>query len=159
MDVALYSYGPNRPVGLFENTQLAQIAANAMEVNLDKTTKKLYVNASATFAKMGAKVSTDSSDPTNPVLVVEKAGVGTMRLPYAKDIAILNGMTYVMNGITVSSSKTNQVWISMDAVFLFNCRIIPHVQDGSTSMVPLSALAMNNDVGPADWHTLVPSLC
>ncbi len=143
-DVMLYTYGPNRPVGLFENTQLAKIAADAMGVNLEKTTKRLFVNASATFTSMEAKVSTDNSDPNNPVLVVEKAGVGTMRLPYAKDIAIFNGKTYQLNGITVSSSKTNSVWISIEAVYLFNGKIRSSMTDGSTSVIPLSAIAMNN---------------
>ncbi|HEY3419637.1 MAG TPA: alkaline phosphatase [Methanomassiliicoccales archaeon] len=159
MDVTLYSYGKNRPVGLFENTQLAQIAADAMGVSLECTTKNLFVDANATFTKMGATVSKDNSDPTNPVLVVEKAGVGTMRLPYAKDIAILNGKTCLMNGITVSSSKTDKVWISMEAVNLFNGKRISSFHDASTSTVPLSALVMDYHVGPIDLRNILPSLC
>ena len=73
-DVTLYSYGPNRPVGLFENTDIAHVIEASLGLNLERTTDRTFMEANAAFAAVGATVKIDSTDPNNKVLVVEKTG-------------------------------------------------------------------------------------
>ncbi len=116
-DVFLWAYGPGgkRPVGLWENTELARYAATAIGVDLDKATDRLFVEAGAAFKTLGASVSTDSSDPANPVLVVTK-GSATARLPADKNLVLADATTIVLEGVVVYAEKTGAFWVPRQAV-------------------------------------------
>nr|WP_205184894.1 alkaline phosphatase [Metabacillus iocasae] len=101
-DMFLYSYGPQRPVGFFDNTDLADHMAKSMGVNLEKLTNELFSEATNVFK--GASIRTDVTDPTNPVLVVTK-GDKTATLPVNKDVMIVNGKEYKLPGVVVQSQK------------------------------------------------------
>ena len=118
-DVTLYSYGPNRPVGLLENTDIAHVIEASLGLNLEWTSDRTFMEASAAFAAIGATVKIDSTDPNNKVLVVEKAGKPTMYLPLSKDIAEINGKVYNLNGVTITSPKSGKTYVSQDALLLF----------------------------------------
>ena len=83
-DVTLYSFGPQRPVGLFENTDMAIVMASALGLDLSKTSGRLFMEATSAFAAVGATVTIDSTDPNNKVLVVEKVGHSTMYMPLSR---------------------------------------------------------------------------
>ncbi len=70
-DLFLYSYGPGKPSGMIENTDIAHSAADAMGFKLDKLSKNMFIEAEEAFGKWG-EVSIDSSDAANPVLVIDK---------------------------------------------------------------------------------------
>lgn len=116
-DVFLYAYGPNRPTGIIENTDLAHAQADALGFDLKAVDNKLFVEAGKAFAAIGAKVSLDKTNAANPVLVVEKAGKRA-ELPISKDIVKINGKTYEMHGLTVFSAKSAKVYVPQQAVDL-----------------------------------------
>ena len=71
-DVFLYSYGPSRPTGLVENTDLAKKMAQFMNFDLNQLSKKLYTNAKDTFENKGYTTHIDVTDPNNTVFIAEK---------------------------------------------------------------------------------------
>lgn len=83
-DVFLYAYGPNKPTGLVENTDLANIMAETMGFKLDQLTSSLYIDAKPALEKKGFKVTIDQSDSNNPVLVAQK-GNTTYEMPENKN--------------------------------------------------------------------------
>ncbi|MDK2810801.1 MAG: alkaline phosphatase [Petroclostridium sp.] len=101
-DVVLYIYSPNgdRLTGVVDNTDIAKYMARMMGVNLDEATNKLFVSAGDAFRAKGATVTWDTTDVSNPVVVVTKDS-DVLRLPVYKNIAELNGTIIKMNGVTV----------------------------------------------------------
>ncbi len=116
-DLFFYAYGPNRPVGLVENTDIAHISANALGFELKQTDSKLFVEAGQAFKAIGATVSIDDTDKENKVLIVQK-GFKKAELPLSKNIIKINGKNFEMNGITVLVPKTGKVFIPQQAVEL-----------------------------------------
>jgi alkaline phosphatase len=117
-DLFLYAYGPDRPVGMVENYELAQITAKALDINLDKINKELFVNAEEGFGKVGATVNIDKTDEQNIKLVVRKGNI-TAELPFSKNIIIINGKTLKLKGLTVHMTKTMKTFVPEDAIELF----------------------------------------
>ena len=74
-DVFLYSYGPQKPVGLIQNTDVAKTIAKAMGFNLEEVTNKLFVESELAFKQNGATVTIDKTDVANPVLIVKHNNV------------------------------------------------------------------------------------
>jgi alkaline phosphatase len=108
-DVPLWAYGPNRPVGLYDNTDLAKIISSALGFNLDSINRELFVEVGEVFSNYDL----DKSDTTNPVLRINK-----IELPINKNLIKAEGKTYELNGIVVYASKTNKVYIPREAVNL-----------------------------------------
>lgn len=115
-DVLLYTYGPNRPIGTFENTDLARIMAKAMGFQLNDLNKRLFVNAKEKFASLGASVTIDNTDARNPKLIVKK-GETAAEFPANKNIMIIGNKTYELEGLVVYSAE--QFWVPKQAVKLF----------------------------------------
>ncbi|PLR89866.1 alkaline phosphatase [Bacillus sp. T33-2] len=107
-DVFLYSYGPSRPFGMVENTDLAKKMAQFMGFDLGQLTQKLYVNAKEGFEKKGYTTRIDVTDPNNPVFVAEKSN-HTIKLPANKNISIVSvknrDVQAELNGINVYNGK------------------------------------------------------
>lgn len=101
-DVVLYVYSPtgDRPTGVIENTDIAKYMERMLGLNLQETTKKLFVPARIAFESKGAKVEWDDSEPNNPVVIVTR-GNDKLRLPVNKNLAEINGKLIKMNGLTV----------------------------------------------------------
>ena len=108
-DVPLWAYGPNRPIGLYDNTELAKITAEALGFNLGEINKELFVEVGKVFPDY----SLDKSDTSNIVLKVD-----SFKLPVNKNILISEDKTYELNGIVVYAPKTNKVYIPSEAVRL-----------------------------------------
>ncbi len=114
-DVFLYAFGPNKPTGLIENTDLALAQAKALGFELNGIDKKLFVDAAKAFSSLGAKVSLDKTDSMNPVLIVEK-GLKRAEMPISKNIIKMNGKSYETNGLTILAVKTGKIYIPQQAV-------------------------------------------
>ncbi|MHB9153325.1 MAG: alkaline phosphatase [Spirochaetales bacterium] len=101
-DVVLYGYDPfgKRLSGLVRNTDIASYMSATMNLDLSAATSALFQDAASMFAKKGASISVDKSDPENPVLVVAKGGQ-TLRVPRNKSIAYLNGVMVNSDGVAV----------------------------------------------------------
>ncbi len=105
-DVPLWAYGPQRPVGTFDNTELAAIAAEALGIDLQAAQRSLFVDA-ATLAGAAA----DRSDPENPVL-----RIGACRLPAGKNLLRKNGREIPLSGVVVYAPKIQKFFVPEDAL-------------------------------------------
>lgn len=102
-DVFLYSYGPQRPFGFIENTDIAKLMAKVMGFDLNELTNKLFIDAESAFKTIGAVVTIDKKNPANPVLVVTHKG-STAELPVNKNIIRINGKDYELGSVVVESN-------------------------------------------------------
>lgn len=103
-DVFLYSYGPQKPYGLVQNTDIAKIMAKAMGFQLGELSKKLFLDAETSFKQIGATVTIDKKDARNPVLVVKRNNTEA-KLFVNKSIIYIGGKDYELGGIVVESNE------------------------------------------------------
>lgn len=120
-DLFLYAYGPNKPAGTIDNTQLAKIQSQNIGVDLNAADKKLFVEAEKAFRAIGAKVTLDKSNPANLVLVVEKS-FKKAELPISTNILKINGKTYKLPGLVILSSKTGKAYLPQQAVDIVSAK-------------------------------------
>ncbi|MED0961118.1 alkaline phosphatase [Bacillus paramycoides] len=115
-DVFLYSYGPQKPYGLVQNTDIAKTMARAMSFQLGDITKKLFLNAKTSFEKIGANVTIDKKDVANPVLVVKRNNTEA-KLSVNKNIICIDGKDYELGSIVVESN--GKFYVPEQAIQLF----------------------------------------
>ncbi|MGR3774281.1 alkaline phosphatase [Bacillus paramycoides] len=115
-DVFLYSYGPQKPYGLVQNTDIAKTMARAMGFQLGDITKKLFLDAETSFKKIGAIVTIDKKDVANPVLVVKRNNTEA-KLSVNKNIICINGKDYELGSIVVESN--GKFYVPEQAIQLF----------------------------------------
>ncbi|MDG2774739.1 alkaline phosphatase, partial [Vibrio parahaemolyticus] len=103
-DVTLYVYAPKNIdllTGVIENTDIAKYAEKAMGLDLNETSKKLFVWSRGEFEALGAEVQFDNlTDPKNPVLIVTKGDI-KLEMPINKNIAYVNGEIVKLDGLVV----------------------------------------------------------
>jgi alkaline phosphatase len=116
-DVFLFSYGPHRPSGLWQNTDIGRMMAREMGFDFPSLNRRLFVEAQASFAAAGMQAALDRSDPANPVLVVTR-GNARAELPLSKNLLLLGGKTVELEGVTVLAEKLGQVYLPRQAVDL-----------------------------------------
>lgn len=113
-DVPVWSYGPQPLVGTFDNTELAVMTAQALDLDLPQTTGRLFVDLATVFPDF----SVDASDRSNPVIRIGRDVV----LPVNKDILVIDGQTHRLSGIVIYAPKagagSGKVFIPRDAVEL-----------------------------------------
>lgn len=114
-DLFLYAYGPIRPAGTIDNTELALFPANGMGIDLNAADAKLFVEANKLF--VGATTYIDKSDTANPVLIIEK-GLFKAKLPANKNIIEIGNQIYQMNGLTIYVPDTDRVYVLQQALEL-----------------------------------------
>ncbi|USK72026.1 alkaline phosphatase [Peribacillus asahii] len=108
-DVFLYSYGPSKPTGLVENTDLAKSMAKFMNFNLNKVTDSMYLNADQAFKKKGYSTRIDQTDKNNLVFVATKRDQ-TIEIPVNKNIVIQK----TKKGQTKQEVKTINIYNGKD---------------------------------------------
>jgi len=102
-EVVLYAYGPERPTGLIENSDVAAIIARYLGLDLKTTTGRLFQEATTAFGARGASLNSDAA-AANPVLTVTK-GDQTVKLPANKSYAEVGGRRVHLDGVTVFNGK------------------------------------------------------
>jgi alkaline phosphatase len=120
-DVFLFAYGPNRPIGIIENTEIAFITAENLDFSLAEIDNKLYNEVDAFAKSIQAVASLDKTDEKNPVLVITK-GENFVRMALSKDELIWKTSMYKTKGLTIYAPKTNKIYItqySMDLISRF----------------------------------------
>ena len=107
-DVFLYAYGPSKPYGLVDNTDLAKTMASFLGFDLNKTTEQLFVNARESFENKGYETRIDVTDENNPVFIAEKQKI-KIELPINKNVAHVTQnkktFTKTLDGVTVYNGK------------------------------------------------------
>ncbi len=116
-DVFLFSYGPGRPTGLWENIDVGRQVAASMGFDFESLNQRLFVEAGQGFAAAGLATRLDRSDPANPVLVVSK-GAAEARLPLAKNLLLLNGKSVELEGVVIYAEKLDKVFVPRQAIEL-----------------------------------------
>lgn len=106
VDVPLWSYGPGRPTGLVDNTDLAAAMARAMQVDLAALAGERFVDLGAAFPEL----KVDEGDAHNPV-----ARIGRAALPLDTDLLLLDGVTNRLAGVTLRIAATGKIFASRDA--------------------------------------------
>ncbi len=102
-DVGLYSYAPRGAEqlgGVMDNTEVSRYMERVLGVNLDASSKRLFVNAKEAFKNKGTEVTIDASDIDNPIIIVKK-GNNTLELFGHTNIAKLNGREINLEGVVV----------------------------------------------------------
>lgn len=115
-DVFLYSYGPQKPYGLVQNTDIAKIMAKAMGFQLEELTKKLFLDAETSFKQIGATVTIDKKDVRNPVLVVKRNNTEA-KLFVNKNIICIGEKDYELGSVVVESH--GKFYVPEKAIQLF----------------------------------------
>ncbi|WP_372589787.1 alkaline phosphatase [Bacillus anthracis] len=115
-DVFLYSYGPQKPYGLIQNTDVAKTMAKAMGFNLEKVTNKLFVESESAIKQNDAAVTIDKTDVANPVLIVKRNNV-TAQLFVNKNIIRIKNKEYELGSVVVESN--GKVYVPEEAIHLF----------------------------------------
>ncbi|PEM56574.1 alkaline phosphatase [Bacillus pseudomycoides] len=115
-DVFLYSYGPQKPYGFVQNTDIAKTMAKAMGFNLGELTNKLFLDAETAFKQIGATVTIDKKDVANPVLVV-KHNKAKAQLFVNKNMIRIDGKDYELGSIVVESN--GKFYVPEKAIHLF----------------------------------------
>jgi alkaline phosphatase len=115
-DVFLYSYGPQKPYGLVQNTDIAKTMGQAMGFDLKALTNELFADAGSAFKKIGADVTINKTDAENPVLVV-KRNKATAQLFVNKNIIRIDGKDYELGSVVVESN--GKFYVPEKAVRLF----------------------------------------
>lgn len=112
--VPLWAYGPGKPSGLIDNTEIAEYAAKAMGVSLDFMTDFLFVDV----AEVTNDYTIDNDDPRNPVLKINSA-----EIPISKDYMNISGYKVKLPGVTVYAPITEKVYVSKKALRTAGIRI------------------------------------
>ncbi|EJV84338.1 alkaline phosphatase [Bacillus cereus] len=115
-DVFLYSYGPQKPYGLVQNTDIAKIMAKAMGFQLGELSKKLFLDAETSFKQIGATVTIDKKDVRNPVLVVKRNNTAA-KLFVNKNIIYIGEKDYELGSVVVESN--GKFYVPEKAIQLF----------------------------------------
>jgi alkaline phosphatase len=114
VDVPLWSYGPGRPVGLLNNTDIARHVANALQLNLAALTRQLFVDAQAVFPD----ATYDKTDPANPVL-----RIGSASLPVNQNrLMLANQKEHRLDGVVVHIETTGRTYLPQSAVDLLRAK-------------------------------------
>lgn len=115
-DVFLYSYGPQKPYGLIQNTDIAKTMAKAMGFNLEEVTNNLFVESESAFKQNGATVTIDNTDTANPVLIVKRNHVKA-QLFVNKNIIRIKNKEYELGSVVVESN--GKFYVPEEAIRLF----------------------------------------
>lgn len=115
-DVFLYSYGPGKPYGFVQNTDIAKTMAKAMGFHLGELTNKLFLDAEIAFKQIGATVTIDKKDVANPVLVV-KHNKAKAQLFVNKNMIRIDGKDYELGSVVVESN--GKFYVPEKAIHLF----------------------------------------
>ena len=111
-DLFLYSYGPGRPIGLIENTDIAKISAASMGLDLAATDKHLFVTPDSAFPGAVSHLETRNG---NVILMVERNGHRAEFFANTNTMTV-NGQTHQFHGLVIHIQPTGKTYLPTQAV-------------------------------------------
>ncbi len=121
-DVPLWTYGPGRPSGHMDNTEIAEYIAKVLGFDMTKTNSCLFIEVGEVFSKDGGDGKLDENEylldltnSSNPVL-----RIGDSELPVSKNILVKDGVTYELNGTVIYVPVTSKVYIPSEVLSMIN---------------------------------------
>jgi len=143
-DLFVYYYGIKTPMGMIDNTDIARMTADYMNLDLAKIDQHLFVPADELFARIGATAHIDSTDPNNKGLIIKKDPGGkpaAVMIPFSKDLLLCNDKTYQMPGITVYAPNTGKVYVPEAALQFFQyCEKAKSTSFNTSILFPVPSL-------------------
>ncbi|MDX9842734.1 MAG: alkaline phosphatase [Aquabacterium sp.] len=124
-DPFLYSFGPGRVSGLWENTGLAHHMARVMGFELKALQERLFVEAVPALSALGLQVELDRTQAANPLLRVRNRQGDEVRLPIHKNELLLADRTHELEGIVVLAEQTGKVYVPRQAITLIRASLLP----------------------------------
>lgn len=112
-DVPLHAFGPDRPVGTFDQPQLARRMEAALGVDLDEATRRLFVDVGKEFA--ADQIEVISSDSNNKVLRIRHQQT-TAELPINKNLLRIGREEIVLEGVVVHIAETGKTYVPRQAI-------------------------------------------
>jgi alkaline phosphatase len=119
-DVPLWAYGPDRPAGHMNNTEIAQYISQEPGFDLNEINSCLLVEVGEICSRDNGdeqlnedEYLLDVTDPSNPIL-----RIGDTELPVSKNILIKNGEAYELDGMVVYSPATDRIYVPVEAISL-----------------------------------------
>jgi alkaline phosphatase len=114
-DVLLFAEGDGRPLGLWENVEIAGLLARRMGFALPAVTERLFVDMGPRLSALGLTSRLEMSDPSNPCLVVEGSSHRIL-LPISKNLLVIDGKAEMLEGLVILAPATKQVFAPEQAV-------------------------------------------
>lgn len=114
-DVPFFSYGPNRPVGLFDAPEVGGLLAAGLGLDMDKLNARLFVEPAKALPE--AKVELDETDKANPVIKVTYKGK-TAELPADKNVLKMDGKETLLEGVAVYAPDAGKAYVPLQAANL-----------------------------------------
>jgi len=121
-DLFLYAYGPGKPTGLIENTQIATACAQAMGVDLKKATDELFVpwpevaaQAGLTLPPRPAQAKSIWRWDKETKLVVDRPGKPSIELIYSTDRIRVGDKEFRAGGVIIDAPLNGQVYLPRSA--------------------------------------------
>ena len=123
-DPFLYSFGPGRISGLWENTGLAHHMASVMGFDLKALQERLFVEAVPALSALGLQAELDRTQAANPVLRVRNRQGDEVRLPIHKNELLGPDRTHELEGIVVLAEQTGKVYVPRQAITLIRASLL-----------------------------------
>ncbi len=112
-DVPLHAFGPDRPVGTFDQPQIARRMAQSMGVDLDATTHRLFVDVRTEF--VADQIELEGVRAANPVLRIRHQN-RTAELPINKNVLKIGDEEIALEGVVVHIAETGKTYIPQQAI-------------------------------------------
>lgn len=123
-DPFLYSFGPGRVSGLWENTDLARHMASVMEFDLQALQDRLFVEAVPALSALGLQAEVDRTQAANPTLRVRNNRGDEVRLPIHKNELQSAERTFELEGLVVLADQTSKVYVPRQAITLIQAKLL-----------------------------------
>ncbi len=114
-DTYLFAWGPQRPTGLVENSEIGSGAARFLGIDLLALRQELFVPLGAALVWAGYRVQIDQTDPKNGVMVVSK-GARSARLPFDHNELVLDDRSITLPGLIVYVKERDEVFGPREAL-------------------------------------------
>jgi alkaline phosphatase len=124
-DVPLHAYGPGKPGGVIDAPDVARVCATALGLDMNKLTRRLFVDASAAFP---GRVSVDTGRPADAVVKIALPGGGAAELPANKNFLKIGEKVHALEGVVVYAPATGRAYVPQQAINLIQgTRVLPRI--------------------------------
>lgn len=123
-DPFLYSFGPGRVSGLWDNTNLAHHMASVMGFDLQALQNRLFVEAVPALSALGLQAEVDRTQVANPILRVRNNRGEEVQLPIHKNELRAPDRTYQLEGVVVLADQSGKVYVPRQAITLIQASLL-----------------------------------
>ncbi|WP_083800184.1 alkaline phosphatase [Desulfobacca acetoxidans] len=112
-DIPLFACGPHRPVGLLDAPDIGRLTAEAMDLDLNLLSARLFVEARQAFPAQAVRL--DHTDPYNPVVRISYHD-RQASLPVNKNLLYWGEEVLPLEGVVVYLPETETTYLPVQAI-------------------------------------------